>query len=188
MSARILVAGIGNDLLGDDGFGVTAIRRLAARGVPHDVRLHESGIAGIGLVQELLDGFEALVMLDAADRGAAPGTLHLLEVEVPDTATLSDERRRELMSDMHWTVPSLALILARALDALPPKVFILGCQPTEMGLGIGLSPAVDRAATEAVERVLALIVTLSAGSGAGSLARREPVPAPAAESPSGVGR
>ncbi len=188
MRARVLVAGIGNDLLGDDGFGVVAIRRLAARGVPHDVRLHEAGIAGIGLVQELLDGFEALVMLDAADRGAAPGTLHLLEVEVPDTATLSDERRRELMSDMHWTVPSLALILARALDALPPKVFILGCQPTEMGLGIGLSPAVDRAATEAVERVLALIATLSAGSGAGSLARREPVPAPAAASPSGVGR
>lgn len=164
MSARILVAGIGNDLLGDDGFGIAAIRRLAARGVPDGVQLLESGIAGIGLVQELLDGYDDLIILDATDRGSVPGMLHLLEVEVPDAATLSDARRRELMSDMHWTVPSLALILARALDALPPRVFILGCQPGGMDLGIGLSPAVDQAATEAVDRVLALIATLSTGA------------------------
>jgi hydrogenase maturation protease len=157
MRTRTLVAGIGNDLLGDDGFGIAAIRRLAAHGVPDGVRLLESGIAGIGLVQELLDGYDLLIILDAADRGTTPGTLHLLEVEVPETSTLSEARRRELMSDMHWTVPSLALILARALHALPPRVFILGCQPGSMELGMRLSPAVDLAATAAVGRVLALI-------------------------------
>lgn len=161
MSTRTLVAGIGNDLLGDDGFGIAAIRRLATRGVPDGVQLLESGIAGIGLVQELLDGYDLLIILDAAERGATAGTLHLLEVEVPETAALSEERRRELMSDMHWTVPSLALILARALDSLPPRVFILGCQPADMELGMHLSPAVDRAATTAVDRVLALIAAQS---------------------------
>lgn len=156
MRPRTLVAGIGNDLLGDDGFGIAAIRRLAAHGVPEGVHLLESGIAGIGLVQELLDGYDLLVILDAVDRRSTPGMLHLLEVEVPATSALSEERRRELMSDMHWTVPSLALILARALHALPPRVFILGCQPGSMELGMHLSPAVDLAATAAVGRVLAL--------------------------------
>lgn len=161
MRPQTLVAGIGNDLLGDDGFGIAAIRRLATRGVPDGVQLLESGIAGIGLVQELLDGYDLLIILDAADRGTVPGTLHLLEVDVPETSSLSEDRRRELMGDMHWTVPSQALILARALDSLPPRVFILGCQPADMELGMHLSPAVDRAATTAVDRVLALIAAQS---------------------------
>ncbi len=160
MRARVLVAGIGNDLLGDDGFGIVALRRLAQRGVPQGVELLESGIAGIALVQELVAGYDAVIVLDAAETGAAPGTLQLLTVEVPDPAGLDPEERRALMSDMHRAVPSLALILARALDALPPRVFILGCQPGSTDLGLALSPPVAAAAEAAVERVLHLIDAL----------------------------
>lgn len=164
MTQRVLVAGIGNDLMGDDGFGIVTIRRLAARGVPAGVRLLESGIAGISLVQELLDRYGAVIILDAAERGARPGTLQLLTVDVPDPRSMSKERHRELMSDLHLAVPSRALILARALDALPERVFMLVCQPGEVALGIGLTPAVESAVDAAVERVLALVATLPAPS------------------------
>lgn len=162
MTARILVAGIGNDLLQDDGFGIAVIRRLAARRMPAGVVLYEAGIAGIGLVQELLDGYDALVIVDAAERAAVPGTLQVLSVEVPDPAAMTEERRRELMSDMHWTVPSLALILARALDSLPRRVFMVGCQPGAMELGLQLTPPIERAVEPAVERVMSIVATIRA--------------------------
>ncbi len=162
MTVRILVAGIGNDLLQDDGFGIAVIRRLAARTMPAGVVLYEAGIAGIGLVQELLDGYDALVIVDAAERAVSPGTLQVLSVDVPDPAGLPEDRRRELISDMHWTVPSLALILARALDSLPRRVFIVGCQPGEVGLGLELTSPVEEAVDPAVDRVVSLVEEIRA--------------------------
>ncbi|HEY8686511.1 MAG TPA: hydrogenase maturation protease, partial [Chloroflexota bacterium] len=81
------------------------------------------------------------------------GTIYLLEMDVPLVAELSDEVRAEFTADMHYTVPSKALILARALDVLPPRVFLLGCQPAEQGLGMGLSAPVERGVTQAVEEL-----------------------------------
>lgn len=157
MTERVLVVGVGNDLLGDDGFGIVALRRLAARGVPAGVELLETGIAGVALAQELVAGYDAVIVLDAADSCSPPGTLKLLTVDVPDPARLGADERRALMSDMHRAVPSLALVLARALNALPPRVFILGCQPGSTDLGMGLSQPVALAVEAAVERVLEMI-------------------------------
>lgn len=156
----MLVAGMGNDLLGDDGFGIAVIRRFAEDGVPEGVRVYESGIAGIGLVQELIDGYEALIVVDAADRGERPGAVILLEAEVPNREELTEESRQEVLADTHLTVPSQALTLARALDILPPTVYILGCQPGEMELGMGLSEPVERGVAEAVERLRELTARL----------------------------
>ena len=160
MKPRVLVAGMGNDLLGDDGFGIAVIRRFAEDGVPEGVRVYESGIAGIGLVQELIDGYEALIVVDAADRGERPGAVILLEAEVPNREELTEESRQEVLADTHLTVPSQALTLARALDILPPTVYILGCQPGEMELGMGLSEPVERGVAEAVERLRELTARL----------------------------
>jgi len=151
---------MGNDLLGDDGFGIAVIRRFAEDGVPEGVRVYESGIAGIGLVQELMDGYEALIVVDAADRGERPGAVILLEAEVPNREELTEESRQEVLADTHLTVPSQALTLARALDILPPTVYILGCQPGEMELGMGLSEPVERGVAEAVERLRELTARL----------------------------
>jgi hydrogenase maturation protease len=149
----MLIAGMGNDLCRDDGFGIAVVRRLAECGAPEGARIYEAGIAGIGLVQELMDGFEALVLVDAVERGAAPGDLFLLESEVPAIASFSDAERRALLADTHYTVPSRALILCRALGILPERVYILGCQPASVDLGIGLSPEVELAVPEAIERL-----------------------------------
>jgi hydrogenase maturation protease len=153
---RVLVAGVGNDLLGDDGFGIAVVRRFSEDGVPEGVEVFESGIAGIRMVQELMDGYEALVIVDATDREEKPGTVYLLEVEVPDPEELTEKDRQEFLADTHLAVPSKALTLARAVEVLPPRVYILGCQPRECELGMGLSEPVERGAAEAVERLRGL--------------------------------
>ncbi len=161
MKPRVLVAGMGNDLRQDDGFGIVVIRRFEESGVPEGVRVYEAGIAGIGLVQELMDGYEALVIVDATDREAEPGTVFLLETDVPAQEELTEESRQEFLADTHLAVPSQALTLARALDILPPTVYILGCQPRECGLGMDLSEPVERGAIEAVRRLRELTARLA---------------------------
>ncbi len=156
MKPRVLVAGMGNDLCRDDGFGIIAARRFAEAGVPEGVRVYEAGIGGIGLVQELMDGYETLIIVDAVERGGCPGTVYLLETEVPDLDQMDAGHRREFLADMHYTVPSKALIMARALGVLPPRVYILGCQPKEWGLGMELSRPVEEGVAEAVELLRAL--------------------------------
>jgi hydrogenase maturation protease len=150
---NVLVSGMGNDLCRDDGFGIEVVRRFAAGGVPSGVRAIESGIGGIALVQELMDGYDMLIIVDAVDRSGDPGTTYLLHVDVPHVAELSDEARAEFVADMHYTVPSKALILARALGVLPRLVYLLGCQPAEQELGIGLSAEVEQGVTYAVEEL-----------------------------------
>jgi hydrogenase maturation protease len=152
---------MGNDLRQDDGFGIAVVRRFSEESVPEGVEVYESGIAGIGLVQELMDGYMALVIVDATDRGGEPGTVYLLEVEVPDPEELTEEDRQEFLADTHLTVPSKALTLARALGVLPTRAYILGCQPKECGLGMSLSEPVERGVAEAVERLRELTARLA---------------------------
>lgn len=161
MTPRVLVAGMGNDLCRDDGFGIVAARRFSETAMPEGVRVYEAGIGGIGLIQELMDGYDALVILDAVDRSGAPGTVYLLETQVPEIEELSTESKQGFVADMHYTVPSKALTLARALDVLPPRVYILGCQPKDCGLGMNLSEPVEAGVAEAVRRLRELTVQLT---------------------------
>lgn len=158
---RVLVAGIGNVLRGDDGFGPAVIQALAAGGgLPAGVRVVELGIAGIALVHELMDGYDALVLVDAVDRGGAPGALYVLEPTVPEVAALAGLERRALAADMHQAVPGPALVIARAVGALPPLVRIVGCQPAATDeFATELSPPVRRAVPAAVAAIRALLTT-----------------------------
>jgi hydrogenase maturation protease len=130
---RILVAGIGNVLRGDDGIGNAVAQQLAQQpDLPPTVTVVEVGIGGISLVHEMLGGYDVLLIVDALDRGGAPGT------------------------------PSRALILAKALGVLPPSVYLLGCQPTTCDdLVIGLSEPVERAVAPSVERLVSEIHRLT---------------------------
>jgi len=160
---RVLVAGVGNELRGDDGFGIAALRGLE-RDESHgaDVRYFESGIAGIALVQQLLDGFDALIILDALDRGAAPGTVFILE---SDTAALAASEGPREPIDLHQADPEGVLQLAAALQVLPPRVWIVGCQAADCDeLGAGLSEFVRRAVPTAVRRVYDILTNLSIGA------------------------
>lgn len=152
----VLVAGIGNILRGDDGFGIEVIQHLARRtDLPSGVTVTEVGIGGISLIHELLDGYDVLLIVDAVDRGGTPGTIYLLEPEVPDLTQWPFEQRQDFLADIHMTTPARALILAKALGVLPPAVYLLGCQPTTCDdLVIGLSPPVEGAVAASVERLV----------------------------------
>ena len=158
---RVLIAGVGNLLRGDDGFGVEVARRLLASPprIPRAaVTVIETGIGGIHLVQELLAGYDALVILDAVERGAAPGTLFLLEPERVEPSSWPPEVRRDFFADTHYAEPGHALALAEGIGALPPRVLIVGCQVAAVDdLLRGLTPAVVRA-VEQVARELPRVV------------------------------
>jgi hydrogenase maturation protease len=156
---RLLVAGVGNVLRGDDGFGPAVVQALAARDdLPPGIRVVETGIGGIGLVHELMDGYDALVLVDAVERGGEPGSLYVLDVQVPEVDELSAGERYELSTDLHQAVPSRALILARAAGVLPPVVRMIGCQPLETDeLCTELSPEVQQAVRKAVGVILRMI-------------------------------
>jgi hydrogenase maturation protease len=158
MTSRALVVGIGNVLRGDDGFGVEVAKRLQAmQDVTARAKVIELGIGGIHLVQELMDGYDLLLIADAVNRGGQPGELYVLELDVPPTPSAVEAWEHDL-TDMHEAVPSKALILARALGVLPRRVLLVGCQPARVDdVEIGLTPRVERAVGEAVERIRCLL-------------------------------
>ena len=147
---RTLVAGFGNVLRGDDGFGVEVIRRLQTDDPPRaGVDLMEVGTAGIRLAQELLTPYDRLIIVDAMSRGGAPGTVYVSEVESVDSAA---------EVDLHLAVPARALSVAKALDALPRHIVIVGCEPAGVDdLSMELSPSVRPAVDVAVGHVRRLL-------------------------------
>lgn len=160
---RILIGGVGNVLRADDGFGVEVSRRLDEIELPEGVRVVETGIGGIALVQELQDGFDALVVVDCVDRGRPPGTVMLIEPDVVDVQALSKMERHDMLADMHLATPERAMMLARALGVLPSRVLVVGCQPEDAdSLGQGLSAPVAAAVDVAVAEVLGHVAQLVA--------------------------
>jgi hydrogenase maturation protease len=157
-TARILVAGMGNVLRLDDGFGVEAARQLQVCTLPDHVRVVESGISGISLVQEMLEGYDTLILLDAVDHGGDPGTIYVLEPQIDDLGSYEPTARQDFLADMHYATPQRVLILARALGVLPPRVLVVGCQVQRCDdLGTELSGPVRLAVAEAVATTLRLL-------------------------------
>ncbi len=157
---RILIAGVGNVLRGDDGFGVKAVaefRRLAE----DDVTVIETGIGGMHLVQALMQGYDAVVLFDAIDRGHAPGRVLVLEPTLPDVRNLTETERRDYFSETHYATPIRALTLAREIGVLPAIVRIIGCQVSDAeSFGLGMHPAVEAAVAEAAQVALRLVSKL----------------------------
>jgi hydrogenase maturation protease len=147
---RVVVAAFGNELRGDDGFGIAVLRRLeASEHTPRGVTLLEVGTAGLRLAQELLTPCDRLIVLDAMTRGGQPGTVYVLKI---------DEVRATCEVDMHLAVPSDALSLAQSLGALPRETFLVGCEPTDVDeLSMELSDSVRAAVDIAANHVHSLI-------------------------------
>jgi len=155
---RILIAGVGNVLRGDDGFGIEVLHHLQRTPAVEGVEYFESGIAGISLVQKLMDGFDALIIIDALDRGAAPGQVFVLE---PDAESLKTPPTTHEATDLHQADPEVVLRMAAALKALPPRAWIVGCQAVDCDeLGAPLTEAVARAVPVTVERVSQIVQAL----------------------------
>jgi hydrogenase maturation protease len=147
---RALVAGVGNLLLGDDGFGVEVVRRLSSQPMPEDVVVADYGVRALHLAFALCDPFASIVLVDALARGGAPGALYVLD---PDL----DDLESSALPDAHGLHPAAVLGLARSLGARLGPVRVIGCEPLAMEEGIGLSAPVEAAVDEAVRLVHELL-------------------------------
>jgi hydrogenase maturation protease len=151
VTGRVLVAGVGNLFLGDDGFGPEVARRLAGRSLPAGVRVVDYGIRGMHLAYDLLDGYDELVILDAAPRGGRPGDVVVLEVDEGDFGAGE--------FDGHGMEPTAVLSSLGSLGGRLPRTYVVGCEPADIDEGIGLSPSVAAAVDPAVDAVLRLLAT-----------------------------
>jgi hydrogenase maturation protease len=166
MSRGILVAGIGNIFLGDDGFGVEVVRRLSSRPLPAGVRVVDFGIRGVHLAFELLEHpDDATVLVDITPRGGEPGTVYLIEPDLEALAAYSTGP-----ADAHSMTPDAVFALLRSLGGTPGRVWIVGCEPLSIDEEMGLSPPVEQAVDEAVGLILEVLEReQTAGNEAGIL-------------------
>jgi len=163
-TTSILIAGIGNIFLGDDGFGVEVAQRLSRRSWPKGVRVADFGIRGLDLAYALADGYDAIILIDACPRGGKPGTLYTLEPDLAELTAAKEDGAGAVES--HGMNPTRVLQMASSLGAQLSHVLVIGCEPATLGPeegAMGLSPPVEAAVEQAVERIDSLIQAIQSG-------------------------
>lgn len=154
MTSRILVAGIGNIFLGDDGFGPEVVRYMTDRFADTDaVRVVDYGIRGMHLAYDLLDGWDALVMVDAVPDRGSPGAVHVFEADHESLGSTT-------ALDAHGMDPASVFASLSALGGNPPRTIVVGCEVADIHDGIGLSASVGAAVSDAIRAVEAAVEML----------------------------
>jgi len=144
---RILILGLGNPLLGDEGIGVRVVEELKGLELPDGVVVVEGGTTGLGLIG-LMEGYERVIIVDAADMGHPPGRVVRftpLEVQL---------KTAEAPLSLHQIGLEEVLALAEALEVAPAELVIIGIQPSQLEVGAGLSPEVERAIPQIIRIIL----------------------------------
>ena len=163
MIPGVLIAGIGNIFLGDDAFGCEVIRRLSTRPQPEGVRVFDYGIRGFDLTYALLDDPETVILVDAVQRGEAPGTVYVIEPALGD-ADVSDSEQP--LIEMHGMDPVKVLRMVRSMGGQFHRVLLVACEPESFGTEeegdgrIGLSRPVEAAVDEAVRLIESLVADI----------------------------
>lgn len=167
-SPHILVAGIGNIFLSDDGFGPAVLCALHGRSASalSCARCVDYGIRGMHLAYDLLEQWDALILVDALPNRGAPGTVHVLEVTARDLPQLRslDVPRNAAQLDGHAMDPAAVFASLDALGGRLPRTFVIGCEAATTREGIGLSTVVEHAVPDAVQKVGELLTTLRSGA------------------------
>ena len=122
-ASNVLVAGVGNVFLGDDGFGVEVVRRLAGHGPA--ARVVDFGIRGFDLACALLEPFDLVILVDAVRRGGSPGTIYLMEVDASAGGPIDLQG--------HSMDPAQVIRNARAMGTIRARVLLVGCEPESFG-------------------------------------------------------
>jgi hydrogenase maturation protease len=149
MIRDILVAGIGNIFLTDDGFGVEVAGRLARQSLPPGVRVADFGIRGVHLAYELLDGYRGLILIDAVPMDEPPGTLAIIQPDAVNPGDAGDGAGPVV--DAHGMNPEAVLATLVRLGGSLEHVYVVACQPASLEEGIGLTPPVAAAIDGALD-------------------------------------
>jgi hydrogenase maturation protease len=160
MTPRVLVAGIGNIFLSDDGFGVEVASRLAGTDLPDWVQVVDYGIRGMHLAYDLAnaDGYQTTILVDAAPRGGEPGTVYVIEPELPPQRHSAEAAMAgNPLFNAHGMQPDVVFGVLDMLGGQAGRVLVVGCEPASVDEGIGLSGPVAAAVDEAVGVVLDLV-------------------------------
>jgi hydrogenase maturation protease len=152
---RILVAGIGNAWMRDDGFGGQVARRLDQLELPDGVAVMDVGTGGLDLAYEVMRGYEALVMLDVSRQGGEPGTLYVMEAE---EESIDGKIEDGEVINPHGMDPQTVLRFVKSIGAWPGKVVVIACEPEAVEeMGWGLTDTVQGAVQRAVDLVVETI-------------------------------
>jgi hydrogenase maturation protease len=151
----ILVLGVGNTLLSDDGLGPTLLEQIAEESERWngEVEFLDGGTQGLALLGHL-SGRKAVIILDALALGSAPGTVsvlrasELLQLGAQHASTSHEGNAGELLA------------VATLLGELPEQVFVIGIEPQTLVTAIGLSEPVQQALPAAARRVVSLLARL----------------------------
>jgi hydrogenase maturation protease len=160
---QILIAGIGNIFLADDGFGVEVASRLANRPFPTGVRVADFGIRGFDLAYALIEGYETTILVDAYPGEGEPGTLFVVE---PELQELRVAGRESGFVEPHAMNPVSVLRMATSMGGQLKRILVVGCIPATLGPGegqMGLSEPVAAAVDEAVKLIDSLVTRILAG-------------------------
>jgi hydrogenase maturation protease len=149
---RILIAGIGNAWLQDDGFGGEVVKRLDGRDLPEGTAVFDFGTGGLDLAYEVMRGYDALVLVDVSRQGGDPGTLYVMEALEEDVEAGIEDGQ---VINPHAMDPQTVLRFVKTLGAWPGKVVVVACEPARVEeMGLGLSDDVARAVDGAVDLVV----------------------------------
>lgn len=161
LSHRILVAGVGNRIMGDDGFGPRVVELLSKFSLPENVELMDLGTAGVIIATEL-EGYDTIILVDSMEMEGPPGTIKRIDIDVHDLeAGTSDLARFTL----HEVGVEGLLRFSKAIGVLPPRVVLVGCKPEKIAPGLNLSDVVERAAHAAACMILDILGIKSKGIG-----------------------
>ena len=173
MTGRVLVAGVGNIFLGDDGFGSEVARRLASAELPDGVRVKDYGTSGMYLAYDIADGYETTILVDAAPRGEAPGTVTVLEIGPQDRAGPprrggeaaggGDPLPASQLFNAHGMQPDVVFGVLDMLGAQAGRILVVGCEPASVEEGMGLTEPVA-AAVDAAVRVVTRLAAEATGA------------------------
>jgi hydrogenase maturation protease len=155
---QILVAGIGNAWMRDDGFGGEVAKLLSGREVPPGVEVADFGTGGLDLAYEVMRGYDALILVDVSRQGEPPGTLYVMEVDESDVDAQVEDGQ---MIDPHGMDPQTVLRFIKYVGGWPGRVYVVACEPEVVqDVGLGLSEAVRGALARAADVVLETVAEL----------------------------
>ena len=143
---KILILGLGNILLGDEGVGVRIAQQLSSQSIPDGIEVIDGGTAGYELLN-LLEGRDKVIIVDAVKADDKPGSIYKMDLSV-----LQEDTPMQL--SLHQIGLKNVFKMASLMD-INPKVTLVGVVPKDyQSYKIGLSPEIERVIPLAIETIL----------------------------------